>query len=345
MGLRPFMPKSSNQLALARQWEMLKRLPSRGPGITASDLTAYLKEEKQFEVSKRTVERDLIELAATFGIRCNDNSTPYGWHWLPGKQCDFTSIDLADAMSLVLAEDVLAKLLPSPMLVALQSKFALARSKLAAVETHRYARWADKVRHVPTTMTLIPPKVDARVLATVQEALLQERQVVVAYTAPSDKKAGDITLHPLSLILRGSTPYLVATAYDYPDIRLYAVHRVKSAALTDDKITPLKGYTTDGYLAAGGMQFGSGKTIRLKAWVSNELGIYLAETPLAETQTLKTKGDRHLLTAEVPDSWQLRWWILSQGDGITVVAPARLKAEITATLKAAAENYRQPAAP
>lgn len=215
------MPKSSNQLALARQWEMLKKLPCRGPGITAGELASYLREEKQFEVSKRTVERDLIELAATFGIRCNDSSMPYGWHWLPGKQCDFTSIDLADAMSLVLAGDVLAKLLPSPMLTALQPKFALARSKLAAVETHRYARWADKVRHVPTSMSFVPPKVDAQVLATVQEALLQERQVLVVYTAPSDKKAGEITLHPLSLILRGSTPYLVATAYDYHDVRLY----------------------------------------------------------------------------------------------------------------------------
>lgn len=334
------MPKSSNQLALARQWEMLKRLPGRSPGITASDLTAYLKDEMGFEVSKRTVERDLIELSNTFGLVCNDQSVPYGWHWLPGKQCDFAGIDLADAMSLVLAEDVLVKLLPASMLATLQPRFALARSKLATVGNHRYARWADKVRHVPTTMTLIPPKVDARVLATVQEALLQERQVVVAYTAPSDRKAGDIRLHPLSLILRGSTPYLVATAYDYPDIRLYAIHRMKSATLTGDKITPPKGYTTDGYLASGAMQFGTGKIIRLKAWVSNELGIYLAETPLSDKQTIRFNKGRHLLTAEVPDSWQLRWWILSQGAGIIILTPKHLRTELAEVLNTTYSNYQ-----
>lgn len=333
------MPKSSNQLALARQWEMLKKLPSRGPGITATELTAYLREEKQFEVSKRTVERDLIELSATFGIRCNDSSTPYGWHWMPGKQCDFTSIDLADAMSLVLAEDVLAKLLPATMLAALQPKFALARSKLAAVDSHRYARWADKVRYVPATMNLLPPKVDDRVLATVQEALLQERQVIVAYSAPGDRKARAITLHPLSLIQRGPTPYLAATAYDYPDVRLYAIHRISRATLTDEKITPPEDYTLDRYLATGAMEFGGGRTIKLKAWVSNELGIYLAETPLTENQTLRPKDGRYLLTAEVKDSWQLRWWILSQGDGISIISPSRLRVELLGIFRAAISNY------
>jgi len=335
------MPKSSNQLALSRQWELLKKLPSRGPGITASDLTDYLRDEMGFAVSKRTVERDLIDLARLFGIRCNDESVPYGWHWLPGKQCDFSSVDLADALSLVLAEQTLEKLLPASMLTALQPRFALARSKLAALGNHRFAKWADKVRYVPTTMSLIPPKVDARVLATVQEALLQERQVLVTYTGPQDKKAGDIPLHPLSLIQRGSTPYLVATAYNYTDLRLYAIHRIKKAVLSKEPVVPPADYNIDRYLASGAMEFGSHAIITLKAWVSNELGIYLSETPLSESQTIKTKQGRHLLTAKVTDSWQLRWWILSQGVAIEVVSPQSLRKEIITTLNNAVAPYRK----
>src|SRR5665213_102336 len=144
------MPKSSLQLALARQWEMLKKLPNRSPGLTASQITGWLKEQG-YPVSKRTVERDLIELSASFGIVCNDRSVPYGWHWMPGKQCDFTSIELTDAISLVLAEKILGKLLPASMLDALKPKFELARTKLAAMENSHYARWAEKVRYVATT--------------------------------------------------------------------------------------------------------------------------------------------------------------------------------------------------
>ena len=332
------MPKSSLKLAVSRQWEMLRKLPPRGPGLTASQITAWLK-ELGHPVSKRTVERDLIELSTSFGIVRNDKSAPYGWHWMPGKQCDFSSIELTDAVSLVLMESMLGKLLPTAMLDALKPKFVLARTKLAALENHRYARWAEKVRYVAATVNLIPPNVDGKALAAVQEALLQDVQLKISYTSPSSRKAKELTVHPLSLIQRGSTPYLAATTYDYPDVRLYAIHRIQSAEITDCKVVPPKGYTTDGYLASGAMGFGGGAPIQLKAWLTNNLAIYLAETPLSASQKLQSKGDRYLLTAEVHDSWQLRWWILSQGSSITIVSPKHIRAGISEALQGAAANY------
>lgn len=49
------MPRSSNHLALARRWEMLKRLPNRAQGITARELADSLREDG-LEVTKRTEE-------------------------------------------------------------------------------------------------------------------------------------------------------------------------------------------------------------------------------------------------------------------------------------------------
>ena len=332
------MPKSSNKFALSRQWELLKKLPARGPGLTASEITAWLKDQG-YSVTKRTVERDLAVLHASFGLMCNSQSIPFGWHWMPGKQCDFTSIELTDAVSLVLSESILSKLLPATMLDALKPKFELAKTKLAAMENHRYARWAEKVRYVAATVNLIPPKVDGKVLAVVHEALLQDVQLKIRYLSPSSKRPKELPVHPLSLIQRGATPYLAATAHDYPDVRLYAIHRIQRAEITDRKVVPPKGYTTDRYLAAGAMEFGGGTSIQLKAWVTNELAIYLAETPLSAKQTIQFKKGRHLLTAEVKDSWQLHWWILSQGAGLTIVSPAHLRDGIHKTLRTAAANY------
>jgi len=317
---------------------MLKKLPARGPGLTASQITAWLAQQG-YPVSKRTVERDLIELSASFGIVCNNKSIPYGWHWMPGKQCDFTSIELTDAVSLVLVESILGKLLPATMLGALKPKFELARNKLAAMESHRYARWAEKVRYVAATVNLIPPNVDEKALAAVQEALLQDVQLKISYTSPSSKKPKELTLHPLSLIQRGATPYLAATTYDYPDVRLYAIHRIQRAEITDRKVIPPQGYTTDRYLASGAMEFGGAASVQLKAWVTNELAIYLAETPLSVNQEIRSIRGRYRLTAEVNDSWQLRWWILSQGSGLIIVSPKHIRKGIYQTLKTAAANY------
>jgi predicted DNA-binding transcriptional regulator YafY len=333
------MPKACLLPALARQWEMLKKLPVHSPGITAKQLTDYLNEEKDYAVSKRTVERDLLGLADVFGIRCNDESTPYGWYWISGSQCDFSSIELSDALSLILTETMLGQLLPATMLKTLEPKFALARKKLSAVDTHRYARWADKVRYIPATQPLLPPKVPPKVLATVQEALLRDLQIEVTYTNPQSSKAKQYTLHPLSLVQRGSTPYLVATTFDYDDIRLYAIHRMSRATLTSEHVTTPPKFSIDAYLATGALNFDPGETIKLKAWLENELAIYLTETPLSTDQEIKYKADRHQLTATVIDSWQLRYWILSQGANITIISPAALRTAIADTHRAALGNY------
>jgi predicted DNA-binding transcriptional regulator YafY len=55
------MPTRKTQSTLARQWELLKLLPSRGTGKTAKQLAEALN-DAGFKISKRQVERDLADL-------------------------------------------------------------------------------------------------------------------------------------------------------------------------------------------------------------------------------------------------------------------------------------------
>jgi predicted DNA-binding transcriptional regulator YafY len=41
----------------------------------------------------------------------------------------------------------------------------------------------------------------------------------------------------------------------------------------------------------------------------------------------------------VKDSWQLHFWILSQGPAITIIQPVSLKRQIVSQLKDALANY------
>ena len=71
---------ATTRSTLARQWELLKLLPSRAPGASASELQGRL-QASGFSASKRTVERDLTELSRLFPIQCNSKGVPYGWYW------------------------------------------------------------------------------------------------------------------------------------------------------------------------------------------------------------------------------------------------------------------------
>ncbi|MEQ1603061.1 MAG: WYL domain-containing protein [Methylococcaceae bacterium] len=332
------MPRNSDLNAVSRQWEMLKLLPTKPPGITSLNLQREL-HKLGYSVVKRTVERDLQDLSQPFPILCNDKGKPYGWYWNPGASANLPAITLAEALSLRLVEDLLKPLLPQAMLSSLQAHFNQAQVKLKSLRQDNVAgHWKDKVRHVPPALPLLPPNINAVVLDVVQTALLYDRQVEIQYEAANAEKSSIQTLHPLALVQRGSIAYLVATAFEYEDIRLYALHRIHKVMATDHPAARPANFNLDAYIASGALHFGDG-TLRLKAYTSHELANYLRETALSKDQTLLEIDDCFHLTATVIDSWQLRWWILSQGDGIEVIEPIFLREEIAKCLKSAAGKY------
>ena len=333
------MPKAAHHDSLARLFELLKLLPSKAPGITAKEICDRL-DTSGFSVSKRTIERDLVELSRLFGLECNDKGSPYGWHWMAGRGVDLPGLTMADALSLHIVEDLLRSLLPHAMIEPMEKRFAEARNKLEALSgCNPNARWAEKVCHVPPTLPLVPAKIAPGVLATIQDALLHDLQVDVVYKKLSAEEPVPMRLHPLGLVQRGPVTYLVARAFDYLDVWIYAVHRIKEATRTSEPVVPPEGFSLDGYVKEGRLQFGNGDTLRLEVLVSPEVAAYLAETPLAEDQRLTTRGERTKLTATVFDTWQLSWWILSHGPEIEVVKPVKLRNQIAASLREAALQY------
>ena len=201
------MPRNSDLNAVSRQWEMLKLLPTKHPGITSRQMQEQL-HKIGYNVVKRTVERDLQELSNPFPILCNDKGKPYGWYWNPGASANLPAITLAEALSLRLVEDMLKPLLPQAILTSLQAHFNHAQAKLKTLQQdNAAAHWQDKVRQVPPALPLLPPSIDEQVLDRVQQALLYDQQVEIDYETAHAGKSSRQTLHPLALlILSGYSP-------------------------------------------------------------------------------------------------------------------------------------------
>ncbi|MGH8273785.1 MAG: helix-turn-helix transcriptional regulator, partial [Gammaproteobacteria bacterium] len=249
------MPDQPRRDTLARQWELLRLLPSRPPGAKAADLTRLL-DDRGFSTSKRTVERDLKELEQVFPFVCNDKGMPYGWHWVREADLGIPGVELAEALSFTLLREFLEQMLPVSLWRGFAPRLKHAREKLQTLAgRNSAARWGDKVRFVTPTLPLIPPTIDEAVLDVVQHALLDDRQLEVSYRGAGDSSAKQMTLHPLGIIQRGPVGYLVATAFDYEDIRVYALHRIRKAERLPDTARRPAGFSLDGYLATGAGQF------------------------------------------------------------------------------------------
>lgn len=334
------MPKAGSQQTLARQWEILKLIPARGSGITASELASTL-DGLGFTVTKRTVERDLQELSVAFGLVCNDKAKPYGWRWADGVGHILPTPTLAEAVSINIVERQAKHLLPQTLLDVLEPQFRQASSKLEALRNaNSITKWNDKIRVRPPSMPLLPPVMDLGVQETIQTAVINERQFQADYQAARSSDSQSLTLHPLGLVQRGPVTYLLATAFNYDDVRLYAAHRFKTAEMLTEKARIPEGFSIDKHLDEGALEFGKGKQLRLKVKVHEAIASFLAETPLSEDMVIKGEDEWREVTATVADTWQLRWWILSQGAWIEVQSPASLRKEIAKEVTAAHGLYQ-----
>lgn len=192
------MPKSDKTSVLLRQIELLKQLPTRGCGKTASELTRALN-DAGYSITKRQVERDLNELLEVFVLDKNDDSIPHGWKWGAGATVELHGMSISEALSLRMVEDIIKPLMPVSMMEGLEARFRQAERQLDLLSNENpKAKWASKVRSVSPTMPFVSPIIDSEILSTVQEALLSDLQLEVNYQGMNDDEAKEIRISPLA---------------------------------------------------------------------------------------------------------------------------------------------------
>jgi predicted DNA-binding transcriptional regulator YafY len=247
-------------------------------------------------------------------------------------------LDPQAALALRLCELHLERALPKSTFKALQPHLQAAKK---ALEGKPVAKWLDKVRLVSRSQPLLPPKASGDVTGVVHEALLESRQIEAKYRSRAAPEAKTMTLHPLGIVHRDSVAYLVATAYEYKDPRLYPLHRFDDATMLPAKAKQPAGFDLDKYIADGELSYRFGAAdIHVELVFEKEAGNGLEETPLSSDQVLTHEGDVVRVTARIPDTQVLRSWLLGFGEKVEVVKPSSLRKAIgDAHVAAIQRNY------
>jgi predicted DNA-binding transcriptional regulator YafY len=326
---------------LHRQWQTLRMIPRHPRKITGRELTDRLA-NAGFPVTKRTVERDLQTLSAFFPLVVDSRSMPYGWSWDKGAAAlDVPALSPTEAISFLMLRDYMTPLIPASLLDQLAPYFGMAEQCLMAQGSESPLRgWLKKIAIVPVAQPLQPPTISPEVLASLQDGLLRGVQVRIRYLRRGEKAEAEYIAHPLGLVQRGGVLYLVATLFDYDDVRLLVVHRMRLATVLDDSARRLKGFDLATYVAEGHFGFGSSVPFIVVLRFDREAGEHLWDTPLSvDQQIIGLPDGRMEVRATVTDSLQLRWWLLGFADGVEVVEPARLRDQLATKLRQAAARY------
>jgi predicted DNA-binding transcriptional regulator YafY len=332
------MPDSKHHYAMERQWRMLRMIPRHEPGITVAALLEGLKREG-FSVGRRTLERDLNELGIVFDLVSTEEKRPQLWYWASHGNFDIPGISLAEAITLGLLRHVLRSLMPKSFTGSLEDRFALADRKLSSYSGSRYSKWTELIAYTPPGLTFIPPSIDSKALDTIQDALLEKRKVSFIYRSPYQDEKKTYTVNPLGIHLQGHRPYFLATVGEHTNVLHFAIQRMGKTEMLSESSIGLPGFSLQEHIEQGHGQSAVGEEIRLRATLTEYLATLLEETPLSTDQKITRSPQQITLTATLHRSWQLDFWLLSQGSAITVTSPVSLRKHICKRLKDALANY------
>lgn len=331
---------------ILRQINMLSMIPVLPRKITARDLHDRLAAAGQ-EVTVRTVERDLHKLSQQFRLTC-DEGRPAGWSWVSDEvQVSLPQMDTVSALTHELVARYLIPVLPAQLVQHLSAEFDHARAVLNRMGSSPLGQWSRRIAVLPSGHQLLPAPVDENTTRIVYEALLAGHRFEADYHAVDSGQPRRYPFNPLGLVYRDGVLYLVATARDYNDPRQFALQRMSAARPLPDQLAKAPpGFDFERYVREEkAFDYPVGDDIELELLVDDRLARHLAESRLAEDQTIELSGEgRHRVRATVMHTSQLVWWLYSLGAGVEVRAPAALRAKMARRARELVAMYANPGA-
>jgi len=325
-----------------RQLKLLEYLPRQPRKVSPQDIKESLS-QSGFEVSIRTIQRDLKTLSAILPLISDERDKPYGWSWHKDATGLNPAMDPIEALTFSLAEEYLEPIMPGKSFKRMKIFFERANNVLKEMDKSSIKKWRDNVRVIPQWQTLLAPSINEKAEAAIYEALLKGQQLEVKYLKRGEVKADKRTVNPLGIVLQGVVHRLICTMAEDPESpRHLPIHRFKSAEWNGNNATSPKGFNLDGFIESQNIGFlVSKKPLSLEVIFEPMAGFHLTETPISKDQILKQLEDgRYLLKVKLPDTSQIRWWLLGFGSQVEVIRPVSLRKEFKENSKSLVNIYK-----
>jgi predicted DNA-binding transcriptional regulator YafY len=327
-----------------RHLEMLRKIPVYpSTPITTTALHQHLIEEG-FDVSKRTVERDLLKLAEIGGLYASNTAEGNTWHSI-GAGNSKKAMQPTEALMLVLSEKLLLQTMPIEYTRRIEERIEKAKTLLSA--GNALGKWQEKLQVISDGYPLINNNsmLDDGTRDIIYECVLKENQVNIRYQAKDKEAPLDYCLNPLGIIIRGQSHYLVATKTTSPEKPLlFLFHRIKSADNHYKKIDMPSSFTMTDYYAKNPSGWILKKESQIETIKLNVKGYALdtlLHNKLAKDQRLEHLADgwAKVKFSCVP-TYDLVAWMLRYGADVICESPAHLKMKMTQVLNQTLEQYQ-----
>ncbi len=329
-----------------RQWSILRDLES-SRRVTIDDLA------ERTGVSTRTIRRDLEALQSA-GFPLFDELHEGKKYWTleqrAFRRLDATGFTLAELTALYFSRSLVECLAAAPF----QRDVHAAFDKLAAALTPGMRQFLDRLplvmqakadpgsqssiddSAIPATASRQSAPRSARV-AQLLDATLHHRRVAMRYHSFSSNREKDYVLEPYRLVFAQGGLYVVAFVPEYKQLRTFAVERILSLSVTEERFEPME-LPEDAFAHSLGVNQGTPE--RIDIVFEPRIARYVKERVWHPSQHLRETADGTLtMTLNVCNDWALRSWILGFGPLARVVSPPELATQILDEIEQTRSHY------
>jgi predicted DNA-binding transcriptional regulator YafY len=176
--------------------------------------------------------------------------------------------------------------------------------------------------------------------AVVGSALLRRKRLLIAHYVRARDETIEREVSPQRLVYYRDNWYLDAWCHLRNDLRSFAVDAIRRAEIIEQPARNVPEKTLDSVLGAGYGIFSGRKVQWAKLRFTPERARWVSLELWHPKQKARFEKDgSYLLEIPYSDSRELVMDILKQGAGAEVLAPAALRKDVAAQLKAALDRY------
>ncbi len=319
---------------------LLGLLPKQRPGIGTYEIQQQLK-KKGYQVTQRTIQRDLEKLSSDFPIAADPKGNKNLWRYADNaKPVVLPNIDDYSAVTLKLVQKDMHQQMPQNIYSFLQPYFPVA-DQLMKQHKGVYKNWADKFQVLAPSFSLPQPHIKSGISEELTQAVLGSLQCEIRYQASEAQSTKKYLIHPLAMVTKEPVTYLLAVFDGQSEIRQLPLHRIRSVKPQARVAEAPEQFNLQNYIQEGHFGIVSDKTeMSLHLRVSSSVSKMLTDSPLSDDQQVVTTDDyTSEIKATVRSSEDLKRWLMGWGDEIQVLAPLSLRQAMIASTRNLMASY------
>jgi predicted DNA-binding transcriptional regulator YafY len=292
----------------------------------------------EYEVSARSIARDIAYMKDMLGAPLEYDQARKGYYYLE-KNYQFPDIGIreSDFFALLIAEKALAFYENTPIYDRLKSVFDRLISLLPD-EMIVKTSWIDtRYSFISDSYTRIDPDI----WEVLSNALRFQKTVRIAHRSPG-KKTSERLVDPYHMASYRGEWYLVGFCHVKREVLKFAVSRISIAENTGKSFTMRDDFNFGEYM---GPNFGimtDAKRYNIMLRFTPECAPYVRERTWHRNQVLRDEKDGNVVLSFKTNSlMEIKRWVRSWGDGVTVIKPSSLALLVSRELSSALKKYQK----